>query len=369
MRSIEHRGGPHGPRTGRDGPSVALGLLVIQVLVLGALPCAADVELDGEGASLSSEASFEPARAAERWQPPWRGSYLGYRNAVSATSFDRGAELTYNPYYAMGLAIAPRWWPSELLRLSADLTLMREITDADTTTERGETLVGDLAAGVWLVSFLTVPGIEVELSTGLDVVAPTSKASQARTLYVGLEPGIGLQRRFDLLAGFALSYGFGATKYFHGATTAQREAPLIPDCAGAGSCELYLSTGTRNASWRLTSSFGASLAFVDWLSLSAGMAVLTDFLYPLGEAGDQVSYEPQEPTDLRHTMAYTVEILGRPMPALGVALGAETVNPQQRPDSTNERPFFNRYTVLYLDLRLDLAGLTTQIASGGKGKR
>jgi hypothetical protein len=343
--------------------------LFVFVFTLVPAAVAAEVELDGQGASLTSETSFEPAPPAAQWQPPWRGSYLGYRNALSAISLDRGAEQTYNPYYAMGLIIAPRFWPGDVLQISADLTVMRELTAADTTTEQGETLVGDLVIGLAAPSFYTVPAIEIELSAGLDVIVPTSKGSQARTLYVGLTPGVGLARRFDLLAGLAFSYGFGATKYFHGATTAQREAPLIPDCYDSGSCELYVGTGTRNVSWRLRNSFGASLSFVDWLSIGAGVAVLTDFLYPLGETDSQVSYEPQEPTDRRHTMAYSAEIVGWPMPALAIALGAETVNPQLRPDSTNEQPFFNRYTVLYLDLRLDFAGLSTQIASGGKGKR
>lgn len=347
--------------------SVASILLFVFVLV--PTFASAEVEVEDQGSTVTSEASFEPVSQAVEWQPPWRGSYLGYRNAVSATSFDRGAELTYNPYYAMGLVIAPRWWIGDALVLSVDLDVMREITDADGTTERGETLVGDLMVGIAAPGFYTIPAIEIELSVDLDVIAPTSKGSQARTLYVGLKPGVGLARRFDVLSGLAFTYGFAATKYFHAATTAQREAPLIPDCADSGSCELYLSTGARNTSWRIGNSFGASLAIVDWLSLSAGAAVLTDVLYPLAETGDQVSYEPQEPTDLRHTMAYTVEILTWPMPSLGVALGAETVNPQLRPDSTNEQPFFNRYTVLYLDLRLDFAGLASQIASGGKGKR
>jgi hypothetical protein len=352
----------------QSGTSVASVLLFVFVLHFVPSAARAEVQLEEQGSSLTSETAFEPERPAEQWRPPWRGSYLGYRNAVSAITFDRGAELTYNPYYAMGLVIAPRWWLADVLVLSADLALMREITDADDTTERGETLVGDLTVGIAAPDFYTVPAIELELSAGLDVIAPTSKGSQARTLYVGLNPSIGLKRRFDLLAGLAFTYGLGATKYFHAATTAQREAPLIPDCAESGSCELYVGTGTRNTSWRIGNSFGASLAFVDWLSLSAGVAVLTDVLYPLDEH-DEVSYEPQEPTDLRHTMAYTVEILGWPMPSLGVALGAETVNPQQRPDSSSEQPFFNRYTVLYLDLRLDFAGLETQIASGGKGER
>ncbi|MBW2276363.1 MAG: hypothetical protein JRF63_02660 [Deltaproteobacteria bacterium] len=371
MISIEHTTdeSEHVQLTRRSSPTAAFLVLFVFVSTLVPTAVSAEVELDEQGASLTSETSFEPASPPEQWQPPWRGSYLGYRNAVSATSLDRGAELTYNPYYAMGLFIAPRWWLGDALQISADLTVMRELTDADTTSEQGETLLGDLVVGLSAPSFYTVPAIELELSAGLDLITPTSKGAQARTLYVGLTPGVGLARRFDVLAGLAFSYGFGATKFFHGATTAQREAPLIPDCSASGSCELYVGTGMRNTSWRLQSSFGASLSFVDWLSISAGVAVLTDVLYPLDGTDSQVSYEPQEPTDLRHTMAYSAEILGWPMPSLGIALGAETVNPQLRPDSTNEQPFFNRYTVLYLDLRLDFAGLSTQIASGRKGKR
>jgi hypothetical protein len=46
---------------------------------------------------------------------------------------------------------------------------------------------------------------------------------------------------------------------------------------------------------------------------------------------------------------------------LEVGLGYETVSPQLAPDSTYYNPFYNRYTTLYLDLRLEVDGLVAQI--------
>jgi len=60
---------------------------------------------------------------------------------------------------------------------------------------------------------------------------------------------------------------------------------------------------------------------------------------------------------------YGLGLTVTPIQALSIGLGAETGNPQLKADATYERPFFNRNTVVYLDLTLDIDGLVQQLTS------
>ena len=82
-----------------------------------------------------------------------------------------------------------------------------------------------------------------------------------------------------------------------------------------------------------------------------------DWLYDI-EADDPRLANPEEAAaDTRHRSAFYAEAAFTPVPALQVALGYETVSPQLAPDSTYYNPFYNRYTTLYLDVRLEVEGL------------
>jgi hypothetical protein len=245
---------------------------------------------------------------------------------------------------------------------------MRELTESDWTTEAGETTVDDLSLGFGASSFATIPVLGIDLGASLRLIAPTSKVSQARTMIIGLRPGLSLSRKFDVLAGINLNYGFSATKTFHESTTSMNEEPNIAGCVGAaGGCDSYMNTGVRNASWGLSNSFGLGIQFVEWLGVSGSVALLHSFLYEQKDASGE--YDMSEGvggdggSDVRYATMYNLEIAATPMPALTIAIGADTYNAQLAPDSTYEKPFFNRYTAIYLDLRLDFAGLVSQLTS------
>ncbi len=305
-----------------------------------------------------------PASAQEEELVPWRGSALLYRNAASAISLDKGAELTYNPYYAMTLQVSPRWWFGKYVGLSADLDVTREITDADDTTRDGEWWLGDFQAAV-SGRAPRIPWVGIDSSASVALVAPTSKLSQASTMILGVRPGLTLSRTFPLLSGLTVAYSLQGARYFHEYTTAERELPLIPGCAGGG-CERFLNFGVRNTEYRLTNAVALAMDFFPWLGISADAAVIVDWLYAQETVDERVSFEPQEPTDQRYLMAYSVELYGKPMPSLGLALGMSTVNPQLKPDSTYQEPFVNRYTTFYFDLRFHIDGFVAQLRSGGE---
>lgn len=354
-------------RIGLTAPLSGIGILIAAIVITGVR----DVQGSEVEAEVTVAGTAEPV--AGDWKPPFRGSAFTYRNVATAISFSRDAEPTYNPYYAMAFTFSPRWWVGDIFNTSLALTLMRELTNSDWTTEAGETTLSDLQLRIGADRFATIPILGIDIGASLGLLAPTSKASQARTMIMGIKPGLSLSRTFDLLSGVGLSYSFAATKTFHDSTTAQREEPNVAGCIGTtGGCESYMNTGVRNASWGLANSFGMNVQFVEWLGVSASMTLLHSFLYEQGvgdgvvddgtgltnQSSDDVGGSGQ---DIRYVMAYNVEISVSPVPALGVAIGAQTVNPQQSPDSTYETPFFNRYTAVYLDLRLDFGGLATSL--------
>jgi len=312
--------------------------------------------LSGSGPALGLDTvTAEPDEAS-----PLRGTKLVYRNVATAISLDRGAELTYNPYYAMSLQASPRWWFGRALWVGADAGLSGEITNSDSTTREGEVLWDDVLVRGGASRYLRIPLVGIELSNGLDLIAPTSKLSRARSVYLGLRSSLGVSRTFPLLAGLTLFYNLQGTKFFNEYTTSSRKSPLIPGCSG-GACDPYLNSGLRNPEWRMVNLGGISMEFIGWLGASVSAGLVTDFLYRRGDAHPEVSYQPQEGQEQRYTMVYELELHARPLPSLGVGVGASTVNPLLKPGSTYEDPFINRYTTIYADLTFHVDGLVSRI--------
>lgn len=324
---------------------------VLLTLVLSAVPAHA---LDAV-----TTASTDPAA--------WRGSKLVFRNVATAISMDRSAELTYNPYYAMTFQVSPRWWFGRVFWVGADAGLSREITNSDSTTLSGEVLWDDVLVRGGASRFYRIPWVGVEFGAGLDLIAPSSKLSQARSQYLGLRPSLSVSRTFPLLEGLTVFYSLQGTKFFNEFTTSSRESPLIPGCSG-GDCDPYLNSGLRNPEWRVTNFGGLAMEFTGWLGLSASAGLVMDFLYPQGAQDPSVSFQAMDGQDRRYTMVYELEVHTRPMPSLGIALGASTVNPQLKQSSTYEDPFINRYTTVYVDLTFHVDGLVSQILNAKKGK-
>jgi len=301
---------------------------------------------------------------SESSQAPYRGSEFVYRNVFSAISLDRSADLTYNPSYAMSFSFRPSWWFTDQLYVRANLDLVRELTEADGTTYANEALLSDLVLTAGYAPVVTIPVVDIAVSADLSFQVPTSKVSQARSLALGIGPGVRLSRSFDLLFGLSVGYSLRAMPLLHQSTTAELETPLIPGCsASAGSCGAYLHTGVRNAQFRLQQLFYVSARLQDWLSLSATYGLWIDWLYPIDIDDPRISAQTLQPQDRRYASVWEVEVLFEPMPALKIGIGTSTLGPQLAPDSSYYNPFYNRYTTVFVDLHLDVAGLVSQITN------
>lgn len=284
---------------------------------------------------------------------PWRGSQFVLRNALAPISLDAGVDQTHNPYYAMTWSFQPWWWFTEQIFVRARLDVVHELTEADDTTYDGEALVEDLRLVVGGSGLYTIPYAGVNVSADLVLTLPTSKASHARTLLMGIGPGLRLSRSFPLLKGLVVGYNLRFTPRLFSFTTSERETPLVP-----GRPET-LGTGTRNPYFRFTQMADASVKILDWLGASLVLGHAIDWLYGVGEA--EVSLETL-PNQDRHFLTYFELALSfRPLDELEIGVGYSALHPQQRPDSSYYVPFFNRYSVLFVDLKVHAEAVVTRV--------
>lgn len=330
------------------------------VVLAGVRPAAA------EEASVTTGVTASTSEVAGSQLPkaPWRGSMLLLRNEVSLLTFDKGAELTYNPYDALAFTAWPRWWFNDIFFVQGRVMLTHELTNADDTTNRGETVVSDVSLGGGASRFWTIPVVGIDLSADAGVVFPSSKESQARTLAVGVSGRVMLGRHFDLVEGFDVVYSLQASKGFYRYTTGELESPLISGCSGDGSCERFSNTGVRNPRFGLVNRLDVSFDFLTWMGLELSAIHRMSFLHPAQDDDPRVSYVPQKPSNDRQTIEFEGNLRVRPMKSLELALGVSSLAPIQSPDSSLYTPFINRYTMGFVEVRVLIDGLVAQIVPG-----
>ena len=317
-----------------------------------------------------NECAAGPEKGAKnriRVPSPLRESLVEYRNTVSTRSFRKRADLTYNPYYAMELHVVPAYAFGPRVRLTFDLLMKREFTRSDTTTKQGELTVEDVFLKTMLPKAFTIPGVEIRGDPSLRLVVPTSKESKARTLLLGVRPSLLLSRRFKVFNGLTINYLFEVQKNFHDSTTMQTERPVIMSTPGSiRSLESFSNLGERNVSWTLINGLVLKLRFKKVYTALIGMKMIHGFLYPLKTEDDRISHSPMPETQVRYLMVYTGELAYRLYPGIKLVLGFLTKNYQLADNATYEPPFFNRYTALFFDVRVNVPNLTRRLSLRGK---
>ena len=343
-----------------------MGCWAAIVILLSSVHATAETPREGAKRHLVKRQQTAAKAHAKRWF----GSSLTWRNIGATRSFDRGYEPFYDPYFAMALSARLRYRPHPKLVLGLDLDLEREFTHSNWTTLAGETRLSNLRLQVSSPALGTIPGIGVRFGTGLLVTLPTSKQAQYQTLYAGLSPYISLSRRIKVLSGLTLGYRLAFSAILHAATTSRISSEGLTRCGIAATSAASLastsclSSGRRNAEVRLVNSFSLGFDFIPELGIGISVSTIHDFLYPSVDAVEtyaDAAADAVAPSDIRYYMAYDVHLIGRPWGPLAITLGLSTMNPQRKPNATDiYTPFFNRYTHLYLDVRLDVAKLVAE---------
>jgi hypothetical protein len=324
--------------------------------------------LSSPGWAKAQATNPESAATSEEQQEqelvPYRGTSIVYENAFTAISLDPSYDPDYNPQYAMSFSFNPRYYLYDQLSARLGFSVEQELTDSDTTQSMYEPVLSDISLGFIYSPFYTIPVIDVKLGGGITFGFPTSKLSQARTLYFSMAPSISLRRTFDVLGGLQLSYGFKYTKNFNKSSGAVAEDTLFPCPTSLADRSECYNMGSRNPSMSFSNTFEVSIYWLERLYTTLGVGINNTLLYPVATAyypdGTPIPPDPDN-TDHRGSMSYGLEVGYDAWDFLSFAIGASTVTAQLKDDGSLREPFFNRFTVLYFDVALSVDGLVQTI--------
>jgi hypothetical protein len=155
---------------------------------------------------------------------PWRNTTFGWTNRVSAQTVGIGADYqSADPYYEWSFSFRPRYyvWTDGDNAASVRLAMsaVTELTNSDTTTERGEFSLDDSTLSFNPAFTLAKDGdYETLLTLAVPrLVLPTSKASRAVGIYAQAGVGAGVEQGFPIrekqkalpTATVGLSTGYG----------------------------------------------------------------------------------------------------------------------------------------------------------------
>ena len=297
---------------------------------------------------------------------PFRNSTFLWAQGLNALALDRGAELTYNPSYSWLFRLQPRYYATKQLNFRARIGLGIEWTNSDETTAYHEPLWEDIWLDAVYTNLVTIPVVKIVVSPSFRFILPASKASQARSLYMGLGPGLSLSRSFKLPKGMAidLAYAFSFIKNLNKYSTLQYDAPTIITCNGAGGedCGRFLHAGGRNPSMSFANTFVFDWTITKRFKFEALFGITNALLYSLtpgsvtlaGGTVLDVANDPNYNVNMRAAMVYGFELAFEAHPAVSISFGTFTLNPQLREDSSYRAPFFNRFTEFSLSTTINL---------------
>ena len=319
-----------------------------------------------QGTNPDSAASVEASEEEELL--PYRGSSIIYENSFTAISLDPDYEPDYNPSYVMTWAFSPRYYLYESLSARLGFSVDLELTDSDTTQSTYEPWASDITLGFIYATFYTIPVVELKLGAGVTFGFPTSKLSQARTLYLNLAPSLTIRRSFDVLGGLQLSYGFKYTKNFNKYSGMVTEGEQFPCPSTLDDRTECFNMGMRNPSMTFSNSFEASVYWMDRLYTTLSFGIINTLLYPVAQAyypnGDPIPPD-EDNTDMRGSFSYGLEVGYDAWDFLSFALGVSTVTAQLADDGSYRPPFFNRFSSIYFDIALSVDGLVQTIDDMG----
>jgi hypothetical protein len=304
-------------------------------------------------------AEVEPAKAAEA-KNPWRGSAITYEHSFSALSLDKSAEPDYNPYYAQSLMLRPEWHFGDNLYLRGGLSFEQELTDSDETNVKREVVVSDLTIDAGGPSWKE-ENSGVKVSGSLRLNLPVSKKSAAEQLYLGLAPGLSLSRKFDVADGLILGYQGRFTYNIRKSAQAKYDGSEIR-CAPGDDCSQFSNSGRTTSNYSIGHGPSLTLEAMPKLSFMTSYTWVESRLYDLEDAtvppgivqtGD-VDLPSEENIRWRYLEWFVLEGSYQVADSVGVAVGLNTVHPQQQPNGEDYTRFFNRLTAFYVDVNVDV---------------
>jgi hypothetical protein len=284
--------------------------------------------------------------------PKYAGTEISLGVFVSAISFDRAAELTYDPIFSTTLSADPHWQLNRSWSLVGHLAVDTEFTNADDTTRLRQPLLQDVFVEAdWTRMHLPW---DLTLVAGARLSLPASLSSIAMRRLFAIGPGASLTKKFHVGRVILGPYvGLRVTLNEQLSRATVYENPTIGACAtNGGDCEAFDHSGTRASAASFVESLGMTAAFPHHLTGTIAFQDVQGLLYPLDPATNPVNGMPigtvnGEDTTWRHSMVYVLSLEWDATPHWSVTGGFWTENPQLAPDSSYYAPFFNRYTMVF----------------------
>ncbi|HEY8427912.1 MAG TPA: hypothetical protein VIL20_06035 [Sandaracinaceae bacterium] len=333
---------------------------------------------DAEGAEEEAEEAPPPP------QLPWRNSFFSWSNTVTFNSFWRGAQLSYNPYYAQSFSLTPRWYvgPQSFFLLSQSLGV--ELTDVD-----GGALNRDPQLTDTVIEFRhLIPWEGFIFQPAVRVTLPLSKASQAAQRYV--QGGLGLTvTRVIPEINLTLAGSFAYRSWLAGSNVVHTQDHVPADCESAAGpiaaqgvgepvgldAPLCDQVGGATASRDMMVTGLTGILTFDNLSITAQFLFIMLYGYELAPAYIHVATSPEpvmiadgSPSHWRNFTYFTIVVGYQFTPWLNVSLGIQNhpvYASAYNPDGSIRNPIFTPDTSAYLTASFQLDTIYTELAGRG----
>lgn len=338
----------------------------------------AGVVLAGGVASAQNPLAAATGGGAKK-KVPWRGSFITTGYTVSHRTFDKGAQLTYDPNQAANISVLARWWLTDQLHLRTNTFIQHEFTENNSTNQENETQWFDTSVGIG--GNMQAPSLGIITTGILDVRLPTSKFSQAESMMFGVRGAAGLIKPTPI--GLVFIANVQMVRFFHEYTTGEDEEERINDTAVSrmrtasypGFDSLngnFIGNGVSNAEWRMIYTLVLSQTVTSWLTVNVSATLVNDYLYQVPTnatdlanttfgAGEEPYNGPQEDTRFRALASTSIGANIQPWPSIGFNLSADAFHPVLEPASEENgyyTPFFNRFTTYSAAVVLNMGALT-----------
>jgi hypothetical protein len=322
----------------------------------------------------------ESTKFAPEAKLPWRETYFLFQQRASTQTLGVGDDYqSRNAYYDWLFYLRPRLyvWENEQSRLSlrAQVALLREFTDSDVTTTRGELELQDSALSVVPEHVFYADGdYETRLTLSLPrVELPTSKPSRdaGKIMQIGVRAlfmqAFALRAGEDAFprghAGVRLGYAYDVWSANVGENSDLRRVRL--DLAGRSVTNSQIGGAAASDHRGVIHGVVGTDIFRDLVSLELEAGIDPWSRYPLSDArvcnvstGCVRASSVEDPQRYAVTTFLDANVSVMPVrDILRVALGYENITSQIGPDGRRRSAFWSPDAKFYLTLELRVDGL------------
>jgi len=301
-----------------------------------------------EPATEEAPAQNASERQAEAVPLAWRNSFFTWTQGVTLASFDRGANLSYNPTYYHFFFLNPRWYLDAQTFLVLGAGAFVEATQDDTWAN--EFLLTDLSVEIRRLvrweGFIFLPSARLGV--------PTSKASQGFQRIANTGGGLTVVRPIPEAAGMTIAAAASYRRWW-----ASSNVSNSPDgvCASVGECSL------AGESDRIAAGFSINVTPLEHLTLTASAFWFWINSFPVADGsaathGGGMSAVPNLYANRWDNFtSYSLSVAYDPVEWLNVSIGwsnSTFIAPLYTPSGNVRNPFQDPDQQVTLNLQMTL---------------